>query len=111
MRSVFADVLARPKIWRLFFKLIWTNPQPAGLAIIQQYHAGFYQQIEADLAQAVERGEISEGNVHARALILMGSIGECIANHLSMGRPELTPELAHTLVDTMFEGWAPRNTK
>lgn len=109
MHSVFADVLARPKIWRLFFQLIWGTPHPVTQSIFQQFHAKFYERAEADLALAVERGELSPGDVRARALILMGTIGECIANHLCMGRPDLTSELADTLVDTMFEGWAPRS--
>jgi TetR/AcrR family transcriptional regulator len=110
MRSVFADVVARPKIWRLFFQIIWSHPHPITQTVFQQYHREYYEEIEADQRAAIERGEISEGNTRVRALVFMGAVGECIANHISMGQPELTPELADNLVDTIFEGWTPRDS-
>jgi hypothetical protein len=38
-------------------------------------------------------------------LILMGSIGEAATGFVIAGKPELTPELADELVETIFNGW------
>ncbi len=35
----------------------------------------------------------------------MGALGEAMHGHLLVGRPDLTPELADTLVDTILGGW------
>ena len=35
----------------------------------------------------------------------MGALGEAMHGHLLVGRPELTPALAETLVDTVLGGW------
>lgn len=110
MRSVFADVVARPKIWRLFFQIVWATPHPLSQSIFEQYQTRYYEEIETEQRAAIERGEISPADARVRALIYMGTVGECITNHISRGIPELTPELADSLVDTIFEGWTPRNT-
>jgi hypothetical protein len=36
----------------------------------------------------------------------MGALGESLCGYLITGKPELTPELADRLVDTIVEGWA-----
>jgi hypothetical protein len=36
----------------------------------------------------------------------MGGIGESICGYLIMGRPELTPALADSLVDVLLDGWS-----
>jgi hypothetical protein len=38
----------------------------------------------------------------------MGALGEAVLGSLIVGRPDLTPELADTLVDTIIEGWSKR---
>ena len=38
-------------------------------------------------------------------LILMGAIGEAATGYVISGTPELTPELADALIDTIFDGW------
>jgi hypothetical protein len=38
-------------------------------------------------------------------LILMGSISEAATGYVIAGKPELTPELADAIVDTIFDGW------
>jgi hypothetical protein len=37
----------------------------------------------------------------------MGALGEAMHGHLLAGRPDLTPELADTLVNTVLQGWSP----
>ncbi len=41
-----------------------------------------------------------------RLLVYSGAMIEAIHGYLFAGRPELTPELADTLVDTILRGWS-----
>ena len=41
-----------------------------------------------------------------RLLVFMGALGGAVHGHLLVGEPDLTPELAAVLVDTIFRGWA-----
>ena len=43
--------------------------------------------------------------LEARMLILMGAISEAATGFVIAGKPELTPELADEIVDTIFNGW------
>jgi TetR/AcrR family transcriptional regulator len=70
----------------------------------------FYEDVVALVARVVEegvaRGEIRPGPTEVRMLALMGALGESMVGHLLVGRPDLTGELADTLVDTILDGWA-----
>jgi hypothetical protein len=35
----------------------------------------------------------------------MGAVGEAVHGYLLVGRPELTPALADTLIDVVLKGW------
>ncbi|HEX9186403.1 MAG TPA: hypothetical protein VGB87_04990, partial [Vicinamibacteria bacterium] len=64
-----------------------------------------------ELARALERaegrGEVAAGPKDVRLLVFRGALGEAMHGHLLVGRPDLTPELAETLVDTVLGGWSP----
>jgi hypothetical protein len=36
---------------------------------------------------------------------LMGAMGEAATGYVISGKPELTPELADSLIDTILDGW------
>jgi hypothetical protein len=38
-------------------------------------------------------------------LLFMGALAEALCGWLIAGRPELTPELADAIVDTLVRGW------
>lgn len=69
----------------------------------------FYEDIVALVARVVEegvaRGELRPGPTEVRMLALMGALGESMVGQVLVGRPELTKELADTLVDTVLDGW------
>ena len=71
---------------------------------------GFYEGILAEAARAVDEGVAAgggrpRGRPSVRLLVFMGALGEAMHGHLLVGRPELTPALAETLVDTVLGGW------
>ena len=61
------------------------------------------------ILNAIERGEaageVAPGPVDVRLLVLMGALGEAVHGYLLAGRPDLTPDLAETLVDVVLKGW------
>jgi hypothetical protein len=38
-------------------------------------------------------------------LVVLGALGEAATGYVIAGKPELTPELAEQMVDTIFDGW------
>jgi TetR/AcrR family transcriptional regulator len=70
---------------------------------------GFYRRTVAGVAAVVERsiarGELAPGPTDVRMLVFMGALSEAMHGFLLTGEPQLTPELAETLVDTIIRGW------
>jgi AcrR family transcriptional regulator len=69
----------------------------------------FYEHIVGQMARCVEAGvasgEFAAGPTDVRLLVFMGALGESLCGNVIVGRPELTPELADALVDTVIAGW------
>ena len=106
-RSVFESAREKPLFWRFIHSVIWAPP---GTALPQtesctQFYDGVVGVLAAASEKAVARGEIAPGPIGARMLILMGSIGEAATGFVIAGKPELTPELADEIVETIFNGW------
>ena len=108
MARAYVDAAVRePDLARFIMALIHNPPRSAPATDF----LGFYQAILDELAraieEAVERGEVAAGPSDVRLLVFMGALGEAMHGHLLVGRPDLTPELADTLVDTVLGGWSP----
>ena len=106
-RSVFQSASSKPLFWRFIHSVIWAPP---GTALPQtesctQFYDGVVGVLAAAAEKAAARGEIAPGPTNARMLILMGSIGEAATGFVIAGKPELTPELADEIVETIFNGW------
>lgn len=106
-RSVFASASSKPLFWRFIHSVIWAPP---GTALPQtesctQFYDGVVGVLAAAADEAVAREEIAPGSTKARMLILMGAISEAATGFVIAGKPELTPELADEMVDTIFNGW------
>lgn len=69
------------------------------------FYADLVELVARAVQDGVERGELRSGPIEVRMLVFMGALGECLCGYLLTGRPELTPELADTLVDTILQGW------
>ncbi len=106
-RSVFESASSKPLFWRFMHSVIWAPP---GTALPQtesctQFYDGVVGVLAAAAEKAVARGEIAPGPTDARMLILMGAISEAATGFVIAGKPELTPELADEIVETIFDGW------
>jgi AcrR family transcriptional regulator len=104
-RAYVEATLREPDLARFLMALIHNPPRSAPATDF----VGFYDAILAEVARAVDdgvrRGEAVPGPTDVRLLVFMGALGEAMHGHLLVGRPELTPELAETLVDTVLGGW------
>jgi AcrR family transcriptional regulator len=106
MSRAYVDATLRePDLARFIMALVHNPPRSAPATDF----VGFYQGILDALARAVDggvaRGEVAPGPTDVRLLVFMGALGEAMHGHLLGGRPDLTPELADTLVDTVLGGW------
>lgn len=107
-RSVFESASSKPLFWRFIHSVIWAPP---GTALPQtesctQFYDGVVAVLAAASEKAVARGEISPGPTSARMVILMGSLTEAATGFVIAGKPQLTPELADEIVETIFNGWS-----
>lgn len=107
MARGFVESTARePDLARFLMALIHNPPRSAPATDF----VGFYQSILDGLARAIEcaaaEGEIAPGPTDVRLLVFMGALSEAMHGFLLVGRPELTPQLAETLVDTVLRGWS-----
>ncbi len=106
-RSVFESASQKPRFWRFIHGVIWAPPgtAPSQAESCSEFYDGVVGTLAAAAQEAVARGEIAPGPVEARMLIVMGSISEAATGYVIAGKPELTPELADQIVDTIFDGW------
>jgi TetR/AcrR family transcriptional regulator len=107
MARRYIEATARePELARFIMALIHTAPRSAPATDF----VGFYETILRELARvldsAADAGEIRRGPTQVRMLVFMGALGEAMHGHLLTGRPELTPQLPETLVDTVLQGWS-----
>jgi AcrR family transcriptional regulator len=105
-RSLFKSAIDQPRYWRFMHSIVWaplgTAPQTANC---QDFYDGVVSVLAAAADRAVKRGEIANGSINVRMLILMGAISEAATGYVISGRPELTPQLADALIDEIFDGW------
>jgi TetR/AcrR family transcriptional regulator len=108
MAGAYIDAARRdPDLARFIMALIHNPPRSAPATDFVGFADGLYQQLAREVEAAVTRGEVGDGPTDIRLLVFMGGLGEAMHGYLLVGRPDLTPELAETLVDTVLRGWSP----
>jgi TetR/AcrR family transcriptional regulator len=106
MARAYVDAGARePDLARFLMALIHNPPRSAPDTDFIGFYDGILQQVGGLIDAAVATGELAAGSTEIRLLVFMGALGEALHGHLLAGRPDLTPELADTLVDTVLRGW------
>lgn len=107
MARAYVDATLRePDLARFIIALIHNPPRSAPATDFVGFYQGILDTLARRLDEAITRGEIQPGPTDVRLLVFMGALGEAMHGHLLVGRPDLTPALADTLVDTVLGGWA-----
>jgi AcrR family transcriptional regulator len=106
-RDYFAFARERRELVRFLFALIHSPPGSAPPTDLPRYYEGVVGLISRVVEEGVADGSLGPGPTDVRMLVLMGALGESLCGSLITGQPELTPELADRLVDTVIRGWRP----
>jgi TetR/AcrR family transcriptional regulator len=101
----FTSARSDPDRARFVLGLIHHPPSSVPSTDFVRFYEGILSLVSRALEEAVSRAEIAPGPADTRLLVLMGSLMEALHGYLLAGRPELTPELADALVDTILRGW------
>ncbi len=104
-RSHFAYTRERPQLVRFLLSLIHNPPGSAPPTNMQTVYDEVLSEYARLIQEGVRDGTLGPGPLAVRVLVYSGAMIEAIHGYLLAGRPELTPELADTLVDTILGGW------
>ena len=105
-RLHFASVRAHSELMRFIFSLIHNPPSSAPKTDFPSFYKDMVETIAKVVDQGVRGREFCRGPRNVRMLVLMGALGEAIHGFLLFGRPQLTPALADSIVDTIVQGWS-----
>ena len=106
-RALFASATRQPRFWRFMHSVIWAPPgtAPPQTETCTRFYDSVMATLSAAANEAVARGELVPGPTYVRMLVVLGALGEAATGDVIAGKPELTPELAEQMVDTIFDGW------
>ena len=107
-RGYFEIAREHREFMRFLFGLIHNPPSSAPRTDFPSYYEGVVSLISRVAAEGVADGTFAPGPIEMRMLVFMGALGEAVCGSLIVGRPDLTPELADTLVETVLRGWSPQ---
>jgi TetR/AcrR family transcriptional regulator len=105
-RGYFAIAREHRELMRFLFSLAHNPPSSAPRTDFPAYYDATVALIAQVVEDGVRDGEFAPGPRETRMLVFMGALGEAVCGSLIAGRPELTPDLADTLVDTILRGWS-----
>ncbi len=105
-RGHFAYTKEQPELVRFLVGLIHNPPGSAPTTDFHRLYDEVLSHYARLIQQGVDDGTLSPGPVEVRLLVFSGALMEAIHGFLFAGRPDLTPELADTLVDTILRGWS-----
>lgn len=103
---MFQRTLDRPALVRFLFSVVYSVNSPF-THFVQSKHEAMVSRLQKTVADATKTGDIGKGDIGVRMMVLTGALVEAISNHLITGNPKLTRKLAHSIVDTVLDGWQP----
>ena len=106
-RGYFEIAREHREFMRFLFGLIHNPPSSAPRTDFPSYYEGVVGLISQVVEDGVADRTFTPGPIELRMLVFMGALGEAVCGFLIVGRPDLTPELADTLVETILRGWFP----
>jgi AcrR family transcriptional regulator len=103
--TYFEAARSEPDLARFILALTHNPPSSAPRTDFLRFYDGILALVTRAIQTGEAQGEVSPGPVDVRLLVLMGALGEAVHGYLLAGRPDLTPDLADTLVDVVLKGW------
>ena len=104
-RTYFEAARGEPDLARFILALTHNPPSSAPRTDFLRFYDDLLARVSRVIEESVKRNEVCPGPVDVRLLVLMGALGEAVHGYLLAGRPDLTPDLADTLVDVVLNGW------
>ena len=105
-RVYFENARDNRQLTRFLFGLIHNPPSSAPRTDFPRYYEGLVGLVSRVVEEGVALGSFAPGPIDLRLLVFMGALGESVCGYLIVGQPELTPDLADALVDTILRGWS-----
>ena len=105
-RVYFGNARDNRQLTRFLFGLIHNPPSSAPRTDFPRYYEGLVGLVSRVVEEGVREGSFAPGPIDLRLLVFMGALGESVCGYLIVGQPELTPDLADALVDTILRGWS-----
>jgi AcrR family transcriptional regulator len=110
VRRHFHYTCRQPQLVRFLLSLIHNPPGSAPATDLSRVYGDVLAHYARLIEQGIDDCSLKPGPVEVRLLVFSGAMMEPIHRFLFGGRPELTPELADTLVDTILRGWSAPST-
>jgi AcrR family transcriptional regulator len=107
-RAYFERARTQPELVRFIFALVHNPPGTAPATDIPGFYRDVVRMIAEALDAGVMKGEFAPGRTDVRMLAFMGALAESVCAFLILGEPEITSDLADSVVDTILDGWGPR---
>lgn len=102
----------RPDLARFIFSLVHDTRNRTPATDFPKFYAELLGLAGRAVEEGVARGNFCSGNSELRLLVLMGALAEALCGYVMMGRPDLTPDLADAIVETVVGGWRrPRSSR
>ncbi len=102
---MFQRACAKPERVKLLFSIVYSVNSPFA-QLVQSSHEAMVERMYKLVSDAALAKEFSAGDAGVRMTVLTGALVEAISNYLISGKPELTTELAHSIIDTVLDGWS-----
>jgi AcrR family transcriptional regulator len=104
-RSYFEYAGSRRGLMRFILSIVHNTSTSAPHTDFVRLYREIVAQVAARIDEGVASGELAPASTETRMLVFMGALGECVCGSIIAGRPDLTPALADSIVDSIIRGW------
>lgn len=103
---MFERASERPQLVRFLFSVVYSLNSPIAVHVTRLHESVVARVFDAVTA-AAEAGEIKAGEQSVCMTVLFGALMEAVSNFMIAGRPKLARKFAHSIIDTIMDGWEP----
>jgi AcrR family transcriptional regulator len=104
-RGYFQKAIEKKDLMRFLMSVVYGPPSSAPVGDVHRLYEEYVRLIREAVDGGVVAGELVSGPTDARVLAFNGALGEAVSGFLTVGRPDLTPDLADRLVEVVLGGW------